>query len=162
MLKHVAGERRGEKNLRKVGIRQLTNFCQKESQEVSKNRKIKRIVLSTKLHFGVPPPEDSFFADNFQVVKGPDGLPLYRVTDKALLKNFEMLQSLYNAAVALNKEVWNTSRADVDVDMCSYAKSCHFISSGNVPHGHEVGTERWVGQSFSSLMVRLNSELRTC
>ena len=130
---------------------------------VANNPEIERIVLSTKLHFGVPPPDDPSFAENFQVVSDSHGLPRYRISDEALSKNWHLLASLYNAAVKLDKEVWFMSHDNVDLDMCLYARACHFVAAGFNGDEAEVALHhQGAGTSFSGLMHTLNDRLKQC
>tara|TARA_B110000977_G_scaffold21140_1_gene25243 strand:- start:12663 stop:13724 length:1062 start_codon:yes stop_codon:yes gene_type:complete len=104
---------------------------------------IKRVVMRTTLHFGVPEPGDeqndpSFAEDNAN----------YAMTDTALWGTNFMLRDIYDQLVAHGYETWVTSNADADQDTCEYAKACHFLSPD--------------GRGFSQLIRLLNQNLHTC
>lgn len=120
---------------------------------------IKRIELSSVLHFGVPAPDKSYYEKN----EMDDGVGNeYMMTDLALRKNGDILSHFYLAAKETYRDVWFTSKNDPDDDMCRYAKACHFLSASLSLE--EMQKEGLAAKrlSFSELVRDLNVRLRSC
>lgn len=106
---------------------------------------IRRVIMRTTLHFGVPEEEDRLLVDP---VKYQFLIENYRVSDKSLWGSNFMLHNVYAALTLAGYETWVTSHSDADQDVCEYAKACHFKSPD--------------GRGFSRLMTMLNQNLAQC
>lgn len=106
---------------------------------------IRRVVMRTTLHFGVPEREDEGLID-------PNELQMlyteYGLSDASLWGTNFMLHDVYNALTGAGYETWVTSHSSADQDACEYAKACHFLSPD--------------GRGFSHLMTELNKILAQC
>lgn len=128
-------------------------------QYVKRRPYIKRIELSSVLHFGVPAPDVSYYQKN----EMDDGVgDAYMMTDLALRKNGDILSHFYLAAKETYRDVWFTSKNDPDDDMCRYAKACHFFSASLSPDEMHVEGPATKRLSFSELVRDLNVRLRSC
>lgn len=120
---------------------------------------IKRIELSSVLHFGVPAPDEAFYRSNPM----NDGVGnAYMMTNEALQRNGDILSHFYLAAKTTYRDVWFSSNNDPDKDMCRYSKACHFITASLTEQ--EMRTPGGVDQrlSFSELVRDLHARLRQC
>jgi hypothetical protein len=106
---------------------------------------IRRVIMRTTLHFGVPEEEDRGSVDP---VKYQFLIDNYRVSDASLWGSNFMLHDVYSALTLAGYETWVTSHSSADQDACEYAKACHFLSPD--------------GRGFSQLMTRLNQNLAQC
>jgi len=121
---------------------------------------ITRIELSSVLHFGNPAPEKAFYTNNSMDADNVGDA--YDMSDGALQKNGDILSRFFLAAKRLRRDVWFTSNDDPDIDMCRYAKACHFISASVT--ASEMRTEGTLDErmSFAYLLRDLHLHLGTC
>lgn len=106
---------------------------------------IKRVVMRTTLHFGVPEREDEGQIDPTELQYLYEN---YGLSDESLWGSNRLLHDVYAALTGAGYETWVTSHASADQDTCEYAKACHFLSPD--------------GRGFSQLMTRLNQNLAQC
>lgn len=106
---------------------------------------IRRVIMRTTLHFGVPEEEDRGLVDP---VKYQFLIENYGVSDESLWGSNFMLHDVYSALTLAGYETWVTSHSNADQDVCEFAKACHFQSPD--------------GRGFSQLMTRLNQNLAQC
>jgi hypothetical protein len=145
-----------------------TDAAARKVVEYAKRRPgIKRIEISGVLHFGVPDPDDAFYAANggYNIVKDASGLPAYRLTDDNLQKNGYILNRFFKEAKASGMEVWFTSSNNPDTDMCRYAKACHYVSADRIGADASISAalgSAYTRHSFSDLLDDLHWNLRQC
>ena len=106
---------------------------------------VKRVVMRTTLHFGVPEREDEGQIDPTELQYLYEN---YGLSDESLWGSNFLLHDVYSALTGAGYETWLTSHSSADQDTCEYAKACHFLSPD--------------GRGFSQLMTKLNQDLAQC
>jgi hypothetical protein len=155
LLVHIrAGDNLGQPLKEIKSVRAAVHAMQ---QYVLKRPYIKRIELSSVLHFGDVAQDAKY--KFFEPEVGDE----YDMTEKALFQNSELFSHFYAGAKATNREVWFTSHEDPDTDMCRYSKACHFFAMSLTAQENKYPTPGdHQSLSFSMLLRNLNFKLKTC
>jgi hypothetical protein len=106
---------------------------------------VKKVIMRTTLHFGVPEKGDEGQIDPNELQYLYEN---YGLSDASLWGSNIMLHNVYNALTGAGYETWVTSHSSADQDACEYGKACHFLSPD--------------GRGFSQLMTQLNQNLKQC
>ena len=106
---------------------------------------VKKVIMRTTLHFGVPEKGDEGQIDPTELQYLYEN---YGLSDESLWGSNFLLHDVYSALTGAGYETWLTSHSSADQDTCEYAKACHFLSPD--------------GRGFSQLMTKLNQDLAQC
>jgi hypothetical protein len=143
----------------------VAGTLQRLTSYLNMNPMINRVELATTLHFGVTEPGDPFYEKPrhhlFQQQVNADGTKRYAASDKVLSDNAKMFREFYLGAISTGKEVWITSQRDADVDMCRFAKACHFLDA-TVRRNRDVGKAFAERHNFGELLQDMNHNLKFC